>query len=222
VTAKRETMIQELLPDSVVAVEVYGDDPSASLLPEEAAALGWAVESRKREFTTGRTCARQALLRLGLPITPILRGARREPVWPSGVVGSITHCDGYRAAAVALHSDVVTIGIDAEPHSPLPANVLDQVCLEREKAWCAEAPRGVHWERLVFSAKESVYKAWFAVARRFLEFHDVVVTFAPEHGTFRAQLLVEPPKIAGCDLTIFHGRFAVRGELILTATTLVR
>ncbi len=215
-------MIQELLPDSVVAIDVWGDDPSASLLPEEAAALGWAVESRKREFATGRTCARQALLRLGLPITPILRGPRREPVWPSGVVGSITHCAGYCAAAVARHADVLTIGIDAEPHSPLPSDVLDQVCLEDEGAWCAKAPRDVQWERLIFSAKESVYKAWFPVTRRFLEFHDVAVTFDPAQGTFQARLLIEPPNIADCDLSTFPGRFAVRGGLILTATTLLR
>src|SRR5689334_18679792 len=149
-------MIEDLLPAEVASVAVRGDDPSASLLPEEAAQLGRAVEKRVREFTTARTCARRALGKLGLPAAPILRGPNRAPSWPPGVVGSITHCRGYRAAAVALQRDVLTVGIDAEVHEGLPAGVLGQVAVDRERAWLAEAPGGVHWDRLLFSAKESV------------------------------------------------------------------
>lgn len=75
---------------------------------------------RQREFATARSCARTALARLGVPPVPVLASPRGAPRWPAGVVGSITHCDGYRAAAVAYTRDVVSLGIDAEPDEPLP------------------------------------------------------------------------------------------------------
>ena len=96
-----------------------------------------AVDRRRAEFTTVRTCARIALGRLGLPPAPLLTGSKREPLWPAGVVGSITHCDGYRAAAVARASEVAAIGIDAEPHDPLPDGILDRVTLPAERAHLA-------------------------------------------------------------------------------------
>src|SRR5262245_21280577 len=117
-------MIERLLPDYVACAESQGDDSSATLLPEEAPAVGRAIEARIREFTTARSCARRAMARFGVPPRPILSGPRREPLWPDGYVGSITHCDGYRAAAVARQQDALAIGIDAEPHEPLPPEIV--------------------------------------------------------------------------------------------------
>ena len=68
-------------------------------------------------------------------------GAKREPLWPAGVVGSITHCDGYRAAAVARATDLATVGIDAEPHEPLPDGVLAAIALPAEPPRAARARR---------------------------------------------------------------------------------
>jgi 4'-phosphopantetheinyl transferase EntD len=211
-------MIEDLLPCGVASVEMRHDDPLASLLPEESAQLGLAVESRAREFTTTRSCARRALTILGLPATPILRGPHREPLWPSGVVGSITHCEGYRAAVAARQSDILTVGIDAEIHDELPADVVEHVCKESEITWMFTAPKGIHWDRVLFSAKESVYKAWFPLTQRWLSFEDVVVTVDPAASTFYARLLVESPVIEGRTFTGFHGRFMVRKELVITVT----
>jgi 4'-phosphopantetheinyl transferase EntD len=212
-------MIEALLPDTVVCVAATGDDPSARLLAEEAAKLGWAVESRTREFTTARCCAREALRRLGLPQTPILRGPNREPLWPPGVVGSITHCNGFRAAAVALQSDVLALGIDAEIDQGLPPGVLDQVAVDQERLWLTQAPPGSRWDRLLFSAKEAVYKAWFPLTGRWLGFEDVAVSFEPLQGRSLARLLVAPPVLVLHEraLSGFAGRFMIRDGLVLTA-----
>ena len=113
-------MLEQILPPAVAVVETFGDLPGATLFPEEEAAIARAVPKRRREFATGRGCARAALNRLGEPPVPILRGPQGAPLWPAGVVGSITHCDGYRAAAVARTSDIATVGLDAEPDKPLP------------------------------------------------------------------------------------------------------
>lgn len=215
-------MIESLLPANVVSSAVRGDDPQAVLFPEEAALIQGAVERRSREFTTGRSCARAALRQLGISPIPILRGAMREPLWPACVVGSITHCRGYRAAAAAMRKNVMTIGIDAEPHEPLPAGILHQVALAQEEDWLATAPPGINWDRVLFSAKESVFKAWFPLAKTWLDFEHALVTFDSGSGTFLARLLVPWPPHAGMEQTVFCGRFLVRAGLILTAITVQR
>jgi enterobactin synthetase component D / holo-[acyl-carrier protein] synthase len=211
-------MIEELLPPPVVAVETFVDPPDAMLFPAEEALIARAVEKRRREFTSARLCARAALARIGVPPAPILPGERGAPTWPEGVVGSMTHCAGYRAAAVALAAEVATIGLDAEPNEPLPEGVLNTVANPGERAALADLPAGagVSWDRLLFSVKESVYKAWFPLCRTWLDFTEAEVTIEPS-GAFTARLLVPGPVVAGVKLTGFTGRWLARDGLLVTA-----
>lgn len=214
-------MLAELLPAAARAVEVFEDPPDAGLHPEEEACVARAVPARRREFTTGRLCARSALRRLGLAPAAIPKGPRGAPRWPSGVVGSITHCAGYRAAAVARTRDLATLGIDAEPDEPLPAGVLGLISLPTERdmlAALARAHRGVCWDRLLFSAKESVYKAWAPLTGTFLDFDGAEVTIDPAGG-FVARLLVPGADVAGGADGRLRGRFVVRDGLLVTAVT---
>jgi 4'-phosphopantetheinyl transferase EntD len=215
-----EPLIAEILPPPVAAVEAFEDPPGATLFPEEEAAMARAVPRRRGEFAAGRACARAALARLGLPAAPILPGPRGAPQWPPGVVGTITHCDGYRASAVAHARDVLTLGLDAEPDGPLPGGVLDAVSLAEERdrlpGLAAAAPH-VPWDRLLFCAKEAVYKAWFPLAGRWLGFEEAAITFAPDAGTFTARLLVPGPAVGGRPLDGFSGRWLARGGLLLAA-----
>jgi 4'-phosphopantetheinyl transferase EntD len=213
-------MLEEILPAGVAAVEAFGDVLDIVLFPEEEAALGSAVDKRRREFTTARACARTALATLGRPPVPIVPGLRGAPQWPSGVVGSMTHCAGYRAAAVARVQDMLTIGLDAEPDDRLPEGVLDVIATAGERAGlCALASAAPEpcWDRLLFSAKESVYKAWFPLTRRWLGFDEAAITINPADGTFTARLLVPGPLLAGRRLTGFAGRWLARHGLVLTA-----
>jgi 4'-phosphopantetheinyl transferase EntD len=215
-----EPVIAEILPPPVAAVEAFEDPPGATLFPEEEAAMARAVPRRRGEFAAGRACARAALAQLGLPAAPILPGPRGAPQWPPGVVGTITHCDGYRASAVAHARDVLTLGLDAEPDGPLPGGVLDAVSLAEERdrlpGLAAAAPH-VPWDRLLFCAKEAVYKAWFPLAGRWLGFEEAAITFAPDAGTFTARLLVPGPAVGGRPLDGFSGRWLARGGLLLAA-----
>jgi 4'-phosphopantetheinyl transferase EntD len=213
-------VLAELLPASVHAVEVFDDPPEARLLPEEEAYVARAVEARRREFTTGRHCARVALGRLGVTPTAITRGELGAPGWPEGVVGSITHCAGYRAAAVARVADLITIGIDAEPNEPLPDRVLDIVALPPERAMVAALASSVPdvaWDRLLFSAKESIYKAWAPLTGTFLDFDGADIAFDPEAGTFIARLLKPGASLVGGAHGELAGRFVVRDGLAVTA-----
>lgn len=234
-------MIEHLLPPSVRTRAAYGAElDAAPLHPEEAPAVARAVPKRRAEYAAGRACARSALSDLtGRPAGPVLREAERgAPRWPDGVVGSITHCDGYRAAAVARHADVLTLGIDAEPHAPLPGGVLDVILAtgpERDAldALTDRAPH-VHWDRLLFSAKETVYKAWYPYHRRMLGFTEAELTFThdefpgtpdgdgrqggAQRGTYTARLLIPGPLLAdGVGPEVFTGRWIVRDGLLATA-----
>ncbi|ROP31335.1 4'-phosphopantetheinyl transferase EntD [Couchioplanes caeruleus] len=218
-------MIEAILPADVAAVDTFDDPPDAVLLPGEEQIIGSSVEKRRREFITARHCARLALARIGVPPTPILSGESREPLWPSGVVGAITHCAGYRGVVVAPSSRVTTVGIDAEPNEPLTNGVLEAVALPDERIHVAElleARPEIRWDRMLFSAKESVYKSWFPLARRWLDFEDAVVTMRPGSagalaGDFEARLLVTGPRVDGKRVTGFTGRWLVDHGLILTA-----
>ncbi|QFZ22139.1 4'-phosphopantetheinyl transferase family protein [Saccharothrix syringae] len=213
-------MITDLLPPPVSAVDSFGDPDGAVLFPEEEEHVAKAVDKRRREFTTGRHCARTALAALGFPPAPLLPGPKREPLWPAGVVGSITHCQGYRAAAVGLVGQVRTIGIDAEPNEPTPDGVLEAIAVPGELARMPAlraAGDKVAWDRLLFSAKETVYKAWYPLARRWLGFEDAEVTLNPDDGTFSARILVEPPVVDGFTLDGFTGRWLAREGFVVTA-----
>lgn len=216
-------ILGRLLPASVVGVELFEDPPSAELFEQELAAVARAVPRRRAEYRTVRYCARVALGELGVAPAPILSGPHREPLWPAGVVGSLTHCDGYRAAAVALREAVLGVGVDAEPHQALPDGVLGRVAYGPEPGWLAElaarAP-GTHWDRLLFCAKEAVYKVWYPLARRWLGFEDAEVLLGRDGG-FRARLLVEPPRVEGRELTSLDGRWTVRDGLVVAAITLL-
>jgi enterobactin synthetase component D / holo-[acyl-carrier protein] synthase len=207
-------MIESLLPPAVMAVEAFDDGEPAPLFPEEEAAVARAVDKRRYEFATGRRCARLALERLGVPAGPVPVGSNREPLWPAGVVGSITHCAGYRAAAVARAGEVTGVGIDAEPHEALPDGLLTTVARPAEVAHLADLGRRhpeVAWDRLLFCAKEAVYKVWYPVTRRWLGFEEAEVVFDPTTGTFSAALLVPAP------LENLPGRYLVANGLLLAA-----
>ncbi|SBT37420.1 4'-phosphopantetheinyl transferase family protein [Micromonospora auratinigra] len=215
-------MIEALLPPQVVTVHAYDDRPDEAPYPGEEDLVARAVESRRREFVTARRCAREALGRLGHPAAPIRSGPRREPVWPAGVVGSITHCAGYRAAAVARRTELAGLGIDAEPHEALPDGVAGTVTVAGEPGLLARLDRdhpAVHWGRVLFSAKESVYKAWYPLTGRWLGFEDAELSLEPGGG-FGARVLVDGTRgDGGPPLTELRGRWLVDRGLIVTAVS---
>lgn len=206
--------------------EVYSDPPGLAPLAEEAPLIAKSVAKRRNEFITVRHCARLALGQLGLPPVPILKGEKGEPMWPPGVVGSLTHCTGYRGAVVGRTGPVRSVGIDAEPHDVLPDGVLDAISLPEERAELPGImPAGLHWDRILFCAKEATYKAWFPLTRRWLGFEDAHIAFEPDGrdavlGGFVSRILIDPQALAGPPLTELRGRWSVEGGLVLTAIVL--
>ena len=221
---KTATLISTVVPDSVAAAELYDDPPDLKPLPEEEPLIVRSVVKRRNEFVTVRHCARVALGELGIPPAPILKGDKGEPCWPDGVVGSLTHCDGYRGAVVGRAGQVRSVGIDAEPHGVLPNGVLEAVSLPPERRELAAMADALHWDRILFCAKEATYKAWYPLTRRWLGFEDAHIIFDVEPdgatGEFVSQILIDPSALSGPPLTALRGHWAVRDGLVLTAIVL--
>ncbi|MGB1224354.1 MAG: 4'-phosphopantetheinyl transferase family protein [Mycobacterium sp.] len=221
------TLLAGVLPgfiDALAAAEMYSDPKELAPLPEEESLIARSVAKRRSEFITVRYCARQALVDLGMEPVPILKGEKGEPRWPDGVVGSLTHCEGFRGAAVGRSEEVRSLGIDAEPHGVLPDGVLDAISLAAERRQLKALPAGVHWDRMLFCAKEATYKAWFPLTRRWLGFEDAHIAFdvdaSGQSGAFTSAILIDPATLSGPPLTALSGRWSVRNGIALTAIVL--
>ncbi|HEX4436622.1 MAG TPA: 4'-phosphopantetheinyl transferase superfamily protein [Solirubrobacteraceae bacterium] len=207
-------MLESLFTAPAATAETRGH-LSSTLHPEEAQLIGDSAEKRRQEFQTGRACARQALERLGVAPVPILAGDRGEPLWPVGIVGSITHCSVYRACAVARTDDLISLGIDAEPNLPLPDGVLARIAFGPELE-VESSLTGVCVDRLLFCAKEAIFKAWFPLNKKWLGFEDTEVTIDVDGRTFAARLLNPDLEPDPAHPHIFHGRWAMEEGVICT------
>ena len=222
-----DMLVSSVLPGAVPDLaysEMYSDPPGLAPLPEEEPLIAKSVAKRRNEFITVRHCARVALGELGVPPVPILKGEKGEPCWPDGMVGSLTHCTGYRGAVVGRTGAVRSVGIDAEPHDVLPQGVLDAISLPEERGELDSLPGALHWDRILFCAKEATYKAWFPLTKRWLGFEDAHIVFdvkgAGADGGFVSTILIDPTALTGPPLTALRGRWLVDRGLVLTAIVL--
>jgi 4'-phosphopantetheinyl transferase EntD len=216
-------MLETILPAYVASEERFGESLIEGLFPEEHAIVAHAVESRQREYAAVRSCARACLERLGYAPVPILPGIGGAPMWPAGVSGSMTHCAGYAAAAVGRLAQISSLGIDAEPDAPLPDGVLDLVATPADRDRLAATkpePGGPNWDRLLFSAKEAVYKAWFPLAGEWLDHQEAEIIFDPQDQTFTALLSRDGLTVNGHHIHQLQGRWIRQQGILLTAVVL--
>ena len=215
-------MIKSLFPKSVVSVVASDKMWDAPLHPDESRQMSKAASKRRREFAAGRACARAALERIGVADAVLLSNPDRTPVWPASVVGSISHCDSYSAAAVALRTDVLSLGLDVESRGRVGRDLLLRICNERERsaveALASQAEED--WAAIFFSAKEAAYKCYFPITGKLLGFHDVELRVDPGRRCFEAGLVrQDAPSAHG--VRNFHGRFSADDDRVYTAVTLM-
>lgn len=178
--------LERAVPSGVV---VAAEDPAAppeGLFDAEALAMARAAPARRAEFAAGRRAAHRAMERLGLPPAPVAMGPDRAPVWPRGLIGSISHCEGACVALVAQAGTLRAVAVDVEPDADLPGELVPVVCSESERAWLSGLAPGMagRMARLIFSAKECVYKLQFPVTGKLLEFSDMEVDIDLLHQQF--------------------------------------
>lgn len=215
-------MKPSLFPAGVVFVRAAPAWADERLHPLEAAAAGRMSPDRRREFALGRACARHALAKLGLRDAPVLRGSEREPTWPEGVIGSLTHTDGYCAAAVARRGALLALGLDAES-TTISARAARRVLDADERAKLAAlpaAPAGRDFATLAFSAKESVFKAIYPLTGVRLVFRDVQIEIDPDSGSFRVALIGERRALLPRGARI-EGRYAFTRACVVTSIVIL-
>jgi 4'-phosphopantetheinyl transferase EntD len=159
-----------------------GDDDA--LLEHEAASIPSSVASVRRASGAARIVARELLAKLGYGPVAIPTAPSGEPIWPEGIAGSMAHDDRIAVAAVVPLRDLRAVGIDIEPAVPLSADMLELVATPQELRNIADDPlRG----KLLFAAKEAVYKAAYPLDRIFLEFRDIEIDFAARRAITRTR-----------------------------------
>jgi 4'-phosphopantetheinyl transferase EntD len=175
--ASRSTLVESLCPAGVAAAELRGPGNLALLDPREAQSISRAVAKRAHEFAAGRHCAHLALERLGVPPAPLCAAPDRRPLWPAGVVGSITHTHGFCAAAAARTDLLVALGIDTEIADAVSAELKPSICTPGELAWLDTLPLAEQGSAatLIFCAKEAFYKCQYPGTLEWLGFKDVEV-----------------------------------------------
>ncbi len=152
---------------------------SKLLSPEKSFLSGKESFKWLDEYARGRMAGRDALIHLGAPKdSPILRGENGEPLWPNGYLGSISHSGGIGVACVSRAGNYLGLGIDLENYEKKrQAGIFKKIATEKELAWINEddeevQKRGV----LIFSIKESIYKAVYQAFKIRLTYMDAEVS----------------------------------------------
>ncbi|WP_157677790.1 4'-phosphopantetheinyl transferase family protein [Marinobacter sp. es.042] len=204
------------MPNNVIIRTTTECRRAPSIFLIEEAYISNAIEKRKSEFRTGRYLARQALMELGISSCPIPPGKNREPLWPNGTSGSISHCDSLIVAVAASNLHYRSIGVDVELNKPLPIDVAELI-LSSEEAENNHCVNGVkHLETLIFSAKESVFKCIFPMAGVYFDFHEVALQFDQLDRFFTALLPLRIAEKVGFREVI--GQYTIDNSHIFTLT----
>lgn len=159
-------------PVSLILTDPRGTPPPLPF-DEEAAIVG-ASPPRRAEFAHGRAAARRAVAALGLTATALPMGMDRTPLWPSDIVGSISHCATLCGAVAARKSDLSSIGFDVEIAAPLPFPASAIASSKEIEAFerIGRPPPGTEWPMIAFVAREAFYKCHYPLNGRFLDFRD--------------------------------------------------
>ena len=209
-----------MFPEAITVVVAQPWMWGSPAYPGEEAAILRACEKRKSEFRAGRHCARSALHTLGAGYCAVPKGEHREPLWPSGYVGSISHTNNHCSALVARAGLVSAIGHDVELNTALPPGILERICSLEERQHIQESPDyPVPLGKLYFSAKESVYKTYFPLNAHKLGFEDVDIEFDLERQTWVATIK-NPAPLPIMPVAVLHGNFRYDSLYVYTGSYL--
>lgn len=149
------------------------------VLTEEEARYPTPTSSlqRKREFAIGRRAAREALALVGASSAEMLQtDSGGNPLWPEGFLGSIAHKNDCAVAVASTADRIWALGVDLEKVNPRCFGILERIAIASEKEWVlSDKADSQRRAVMLFSVKESIYKALYPRCRRFIRFHDVEV-----------------------------------------------
>lgn len=155
-----------------IGCRVIRERDESHLLPEEARSIPARLPAMRRASGAVRWIAHGLLAELGVGDVAILRAPTGAPVWPDGITGSLAHDDDMAVATVAPIGDIASLGIDVEPAQPLPDDILALVTTPADRTDAADRHLA---GRILFAAKEAVYKAVYPLDREVLGYEDITV-----------------------------------------------
>ena len=210
--------LEALFPPGVVAAQLQGAAPVGRLTESEAHAVSHCAPKRIGDFTAGRLCARRALEAFGGRDFPLLPAADRQPQWPAGYVGSITHTEGYSAAVVGRRAQFRSLGVDAETIAAVHTELWPRILGEAERRQLAQFQAPQDRKRtaaLIFAAKEAFYKCQFALTAEWLEFEDLHIE-SQDFGRDTGRFSVRPCRALrlGHAGALMQGRFRVHAAYV--------
>jgi 4'-phosphopantetheinyl transferase EntD len=168
--------LTRLFPAGVACAELFGSGNPDDLLPDELRYVTRAVAKRREEFAAGRACARRALHEFGIADFALQAAEDRRPIWPQGIVGSITHTRGFCAAVVARTRSQRALGIDTERLGSVQPELWERICgPEMDLLAALPEAQGAAVATLIFSIKEAFYKCQYTLTGEFLGFDDARV-----------------------------------------------
>ena len=219
--------LQALFPRGAVVVAAPTGEGEFPLHPSEAEFVARAAPKRRRDFAAGRDCARRALAQLGIADFALRAAPDRVPLWPAGVVGSISHTTDYCLAVVAGTRVAAAIGVDVEVVGDVGEHLWARICTPREREWleALDAARRPRAATLVFSAKEAVYKCQYPLTREWLGFHDLEIEPPPSleaagvvvvRATRPLMMAAHAPPRLPCRFAV-HERYLIAGAAFAAA-----
>lgn len=200
VTSTSRNSILELLADlenwpGISCALHSAEEPTRYVLhaEEQKALSGKELAKSRAEFISGRAATNRAILKLGISSPgPVLRGSLGEPLWPQGIVGSITHSHPWAIAVVARSKDVAALGIDLESVSQVSKHdITGEICTLGELQWALAQPHASVALGGIFSAKEALYKCLSPRCGRRFDFKDVELSWIPDKSCFAAELQID-------------------------------
>jgi 4'-phosphopantetheinyl transferase EntD len=211
--------LSALFPSNVVIIHASEDMWTTPAHEQEERLIAGSVKKRQREFRAGRNAARAALKQLDAPAGPLLRGENREPIWPRGFIGSISHCDDSCITACVQKGEIISLGLDVEPLKPLKPGIARYIETESERLFMERHPELP--SRLIFSAKESLYKCYHPLIGRFFGFHSVTLDLDIPRQRFSFS------PTASCEVDFprdmfFHGGYLMTEDHLYTSCYLTR
>jgi 4'-phosphopantetheinyl transferase EntD len=176
-----QAAIEQLaVPGIVIGHRFISPSDETALTCGQRAAL--PAEKTRRSSGAARVVARELLVHAGYRACPVPKARSGAPVWPRGLVGSLAHDSQVAVAALAPRRKFAAIGIDIEPAEAPPSELINVIATPLEQA---SLETYLYGGRLLFVAKEAVYKAVASLDRVFLDHADIEIDFAKRRAVVR-------------------------------------
>ncbi len=209
------TLLASLFPPGVAAFFSPTLPADAALLAAESDCIGDMVEKRRLEFTHGRHCAHRAMQMLGMTVVAIPKGTDRAPVWPDGIVGSISHSGDAAAAVITHSSELAAIGLDLESPEALSDEIAAMVCRPDEQI-SDDGDRA----KLLFCIKEAVYKCIYPRIGCYVDFQEMQILLNETDASFEARS--HSQNFDAHQIKGLQGRYHKNQEIIITSAWIAR